>query len=626
MKRLITLFLLINTCYATTYPVKSITELNSLVLKSGDVIQIQGTLNLTSIYVPVSGVTYTGGSLSGLTTLKLTPVSGNVYSVPLDVKTLNLVTVDGSVKGMGRYPNKDYLNYESHLLNSSITDRELTGNWIGAEIVIRKQRWILDRHTVTAQNGTTLVYNALGTYGNNNVYSPYDGNGYFIQNSLNTLDQNGEWFYDKTNKRLYVYLDNKESVVKVSTLDVLINATGKSNINFTGVTFEGGNLIGLSFTNCSNIALTDCTIKSQGGNGIYGLTSTNITVKGGSIKNILNDGIYYQYGVNGSTVEGVSIDSCGMIAGAGPSGDGTYQGMYIIGDKLAIRNNRVTNSGYNAINFMGSNVVVERNYVDGYCSVKDDGGGIYTFTFSGVSTNRVIWNNIILNGIGAQKGAESFKQWENFGKAAGIYCDQATQNVLISGNTIANTPWGGLFISNAKNIQVVGNTVYNAQNQLHFLRFSGDNTENIARKGNKFIAKTAFQRTLWYESLVNPADLTTLGTSDDNYFISPVDNQSIHLQVNNGGIYQNLTLEGYKSTHKQDINSTKIIAPEIRLEYNDTFKPKDIPLNRAYVDVEGRSYTDKITLKPFESIVLLPVSRSLVKTVLYYNDGSTETK
>jgi hypothetical protein len=31
------------------------------------------------------------------------------------------------------------------------------------------------------------------------------GNGYFFQNHLQTLDQQGEWYYDSVAKRLYVF-------------------------------------------------------------------------------------------------------------------------------------------------------------------------------------------------------------------------------------------------------------------------------------------------------------------------------------------------------------------------------------------------------------------------------------
>jgi hypothetical protein len=114
-----------------------------------------------------------------------------------------MVTINGSAKGMGRYPNSGYLKYENNAENTSITDYELTSspNWTGAEIVMRKYRFILDRHTVTNHSGTTLNYSTSTAYGNNSAYKPWKGNGYFFQNHMQTLDQFGEWYFNKTTKR-----------------------------------------------------------------------------------------------------------------------------------------------------------------------------------------------------------------------------------------------------------------------------------------------------------------------------------------------------------------------------------------------------------------------------------------
>ena len=88
---------------------------------------------------------------------------------------------------------------------TSITDNELTGtpDWTGAEIAIRKNRWIIDRHIVTNHTATTLTYNALNDYGSNSTYSPTNLNGYFFQNNINCLNGLSDWYYDAAAKKIY---------------------------------------------------------------------------------------------------------------------------------------------------------------------------------------------------------------------------------------------------------------------------------------------------------------------------------------------------------------------------------------------------------------------------------------
>src|SRR5688500_4480058 len=57
---------------------------------------------------------------------------------------VNIVLLNGTQKGIGRYPNSDvankgYLTLESHVGKTSITDNQLasTPNWTGADVIIR---------------------------------------------------------------------------------------------------------------------------------------------------------------------------------------------------------------------------------------------------------------------------------------------------------------------------------------------------------------------------------------------------------------------------------------------------------------------------------------------------------
>jgi hypothetical protein len=193
--------------YQAQYPVtpwKTLNRLNSfkelqpgdsVLFKRGDV--FYGTLEINRSGTRDGVITYSAYGkgadpvISGLTSVREWSVHNkNIFYATLTTKSLNIVTVNGVTTGMGRYPNDGYLSYELQKGNESITDHHLESmpSWVGGEVVIRKYRFIIDRHTITGHLGNTLSYNSLSAYGNNKAYAPVNGNGYFIQHHINTLD------------------------------------------------------------------------------------------------------------------------------------------------------------------------------------------------------------------------------------------------------------------------------------------------------------------------------------------------------------------------------------------------------------------------------------------------------
>jgi hypothetical protein len=112
---------------------------------------------------------------------------------------LSIVAINGEARGRGRFPNTGFLNYESNTGNTSITDNQLASspNWTGAEIVMRKYRFILDRHTVTSHVGTKLNYSLSTRNGNNGEFGPESGNGYFFKTTCKRLTFLGSGFMTK---------------------------------------------------------------------------------------------------------------------------------------------------------------------------------------------------------------------------------------------------------------------------------------------------------------------------------------------------------------------------------------------------------------------------------------------
>ncbi len=608
-------------------PWKTLNKLNSYFssLNPGDnVLLNKGDVFYGSITINKSG---TAGSpirigafgigadpvITGFTTVSAwTNLGSNIWESTNPVSTLatlNMVVINGVVAGMGRYPNTGYLHYQSHTANTSITSSDLTGtiDWTGAEVVIRKYRWILDRQGITSQSGGTLNYSATSPYGNNNAYSPVDGNGFFIQNDARTLDVQNEWYYNSATKKLQIYSTSSPTNVEVSTVDNNISFNTKAYITFTDINFEGGNTQGAYLIQGDYIVFANCNFSYQGGNAIFGENLNYFSMTGGSINNSLNAAINFDYVDNNCLIDGVDISTIGTIAGAMRSGDGVGEGIAISGNGTIVRNSRVVNTGYNAIAFNGNNALIEKNYIDTYCTVKDDGGGIYTYS----SDSGIIRNNIVLNAIGAQAGTEAYSSYEAFGKACGIYLDNGSANhhAQVSGNNLAHGQWGGILINNNGGNIITDNTVYDFDFSLHFMESVAANIRTLYITRNKFIARTNTQVALYSQLYINESP-GLFGTIDSNYYARPIaDSFSIQSTINGSSLTPR-TLAGWQTysgidAHSHKSSKTITDTADIRFEYNATSSDKTISLDANYIDVTGKSYLGTITLAPFSSAVLI---------------------
>jgi parallel beta-helix repeat protein len=604
----------------------------NLSLKPGDSVFFRrGDVFAGSIVVKSSGTasnpiyygaygTGTNPVISGFTTVSnWTQLSGGIYSTPLDVPMLNMVTINEQARAMGRFPNAGFLKYEGASGNQSITSAALnTGtNWTGAEAVIRKYRFILDRHKVTSQSGTTLNYSTSTAYGNNTAYNPVKNNGFFLQNHLGTLDQFGEWYYDLNAKRLYVHFGNSSPAaftVKASTRDYNAFVTTANFMVFENLDFEGANTKGFFMTTTSNTQLRNCNFSNQGGVSFDALNVSWITVKGGTVNTSFSNGVFFEHNANNCTVDGVTVRNTNIHHGTGRSGTGISVGITINGNGSRIINNKVYNSGYNGISFLGDNVLVERNLVDTYCTLKDDGGGIYTYIGESNTTsyNRKVRNNIIVNAIGAYAGAEAY-WYESFGKAAGIYLDEHVNNVEVTGNVVGNGDWGGIFLHNAHHNVISNNIFYNHRYQVLVSQYTAMTRANTMTN-NQYISKYSYQETFYYRTFVadNPS---TMGTFDNNVYARPIDdNRTIHCDFyqSGGAGTQYYTLDQWRQYFSLDPASRRSpvtfkanIDDSIRFEYNASDIARVVNLDGSYVDVKGTPYAGSISLAPFTGVVLL---------------------
>src|SRR6187549_2607541 len=140
---------------------------DSVLFRRGD--SFSGAMNISRSGASSSPIiigAYGSGAkpvITGLATVSGWTNSGNTWTSNNAVSTLsrvNIVVINNVNTAMGRWPNTGYSTIDSHSGNYSITDNSLPAspNWTGAEVVIRRNRWTIDRSSISSHSGNTINY------------------------------------------------------------------------------------------------------------------------------------------------------------------------------------------------------------------------------------------------------------------------------------------------------------------------------------------------------------------------------------------------------------------------------------------------------------------------------------
>jgi hypothetical protein len=587
-------------------PWKSIQKLNTIysLLKPGDsVLFRRGDVFYGSINIDVSGTntapivfgSYGNGEqpvITGFNSLSGWKSTGNNNMVweatlPNPVTSVNMVTVEGQSKPMGRYPNssnpnKGYLSITSHIGSTQITGKDLSSgtNWTNGEIIIRKTRWQIERGTITQHNGSTVTFNTP------TGFEPEDNFGFFIQNHPGTLDQKGEWYFDRSANKLLVFFGSTipaNSVIQAATIDNVVMLVGKNNIVFENLSFQGANSHMFRIQNSSNISIKNCNVLFSGFDSFFIEHTSNFSVQNTTIENSNNGGILC-YDCHGTYIAKNTIKNVGVNPGMGKP-EAVHTGIQVTGSNHTITNNNMDSIGYNAINFDGDSVLVKNNFINHFGFVTDDGGGIYTWNgFTPLRTykKRQVIGNIILNGIGAGAGTNS----TGYNAMHGIYMDDKTGAVEIADNTVAYCGLGGIYVHNAFGLSISNNNLYCNEKQLILTsdeHSGGVLIRDVNMKENVLFSKKSDQYVAY--STTNNNDLDNMGSFDKNYYCRPADDNLIfYTSYNNAGtrISSENNLVQWQSIVNQDFNSRR--TPFINPSFSVSAIKKDKFSNEFFTE------------------------------------------
>ena len=527
-----------NSGTSKTTPFQTIAAFNTLVLQPGDNIFFRrGDVFRGQLTIRYSGTASSPIVITSYGTGVRPIIAGsevvtnfslfgtNIYSASFGSNPVTVFS-SGNVNFPARFPNSGYFTIDNSSNGQSFYDAALTqasGYWNGATVHNRIWPWQFVENkvqsfiagTVTLQTPTTMTDFKAGW-------------GYYLSDKLELLDTSGEFYYNTTQQKLYVYAKTKpnNTTVEASVYNFGIFLQSAANVTITNINFMYQKGSGISSTdNNTNVTITTCRFSNIYGKAISLNAVNNVVIKNNDLLDIYSKGMVVDESEN-VTVQGNTLKRIGLYAGRATEKSAqqiSYNGMEIEGE---IRNgnislNTLDSIGYNGIRF-SVHTLIEKNIISNYCLSSNDGGGLYTFTGTGTfseirGTGCMLKNNIIQNGIGNVDGTVRVSPSAN-----GIYMDDASGGTVIFANTMNNIAAAGIFLHNSHNDTLQNNVIFNCLNTC--LRITKDGIVSVPIV-NSVINNNIFymlKKDLFNLSLINYVDTSfNFAAFSGNYYNNP---------------------------------------------------------------------------------------------------------
>ena len=442
-----------------------------------------------------------------------------------------------------RHPNADYLHVDKVGDNRRTNfqykkgDFPIPENITGVELVLLHD-WSISRIGVkeidTGKNRLTAV-DSIG------AKSPaffnldnWDNNPrYFLENAIEFLDADYEWFLDSETRKVYLKLPENinpelaQIVVPFSESLIQINGEEKhpiKNIHFEGISFKhcawkipdagycgvqacffdarpksGWSEVpaAIKVEWAENCAFENCTFENLGGSGLwFGMGTKNCSVTNSNFSDISANGVMVGEGKErfidgevwwkkapkqvalGNTIENCNIKNCGtQFYGA----IGIWCGITA---ETTIENCEIANLPYSGISIGWEwspaktpcrNNVIDGNHIHHIMNVLSDGGGIYML---GLQPGSKLINNHIHDVTINAGRAES----------NGMFLDEGTTDVVVANNLIYNIAKSPLRFHRATTNLIKDNYLFCTGDNPP-IRYNRTNEDDIEKVGNRVFSE-----------------------------------------------------------------------------------------------------------------------------------------
>jgi len=440
--------------------------------------------------------------------------------------------VNGELMTIARYPNvdspadKNWLKVGAGAGKDAFTDPALVtygkpdNYWKDATLRIRNYSWTYKVFKMTGYTATNGKIMATGLGGQLPEW------GYFLDDKLEELDYPGEWYYDASAKKVYLYPKNGAApnnlLVEGSTYGTGVNIYWhEDNSTVENLTFRHFISVGVAVNNSDNVTVRNCHFEyNTSGVSVY--KSANVLVTDNTFnyqfKNSIGLSAPSDFDVQASAVEKNQMTNTGMFPLYCTRYEGVCYGtaVSVFGKAQTIRQNLIENTGWIGIYLKaGGHHLVENNVIRKALALLNDGGAI-----SIGSDGNIIRGNFLLESIGnvdESNGCGSLNttpcsHHPSYGM--GLGADSQFKDNVIEGNTVANNPDMGIRLNAFTNTVVRNNVVYNNDPQIVVQDKKGPSRNNVI-EGNIIYSLHPAQRGLVLTGSTNH------GTINNKFYCNP---------------------------------------------------------------------------------------------------------
>lgn len=534
----------------------------------------------------------------------------NIYSYyNAGFEQVRLVRIGGTNQPIGRFPKSGYWTIQNRTGNTQISDSTNLGsapNFVGGELVTRKVNWVTDVCQVTAQTSSSVTM--ISPSG----YELYINNGYFFQNHINCLTQQNDWYYNASEKKVYMYsTTNPDGLsIEISFAQRCMYFSGCDYYDIDDLDLQGSYEHGLQGIGSNHVRINRTKIRNHGYNGLHLSGCSNLLFDRSEVSNVYNNGIDLRDASQNGQIIRSKIENIAMVQGMMGSSDHQGMGIHMHANahNTLIEKNLIRNIGYAGVYFRGNNTIVRYNIGLDTCMVKADGGAFYHFgNYSNPTTGIICEKNIALGCIGNGEGLR-YTDWN--GDSAGYYADDNSKLFSIRNNYAENCAYG-LYGHNCWEAEFKDNICYD--NVRFQARWGDDDAQgsgttrrirSMVITGNKLIAK-AGQYIHASRTIGSFSDPWDYGLMDNNFFdFENTNSFQTHLPPS-GAEDINLATWRSRTGHDQNSELFNYDPSKTVVLYNDTEEDQDFNLTKEYEDWDGVAHTiGTITLEPYESILL----------------------
>ena len=222
---------------------------------------------------------------------------------------------------------------------------------------------------------------------------------FYVYNILCGLDAPGEYYLDRTNKKMYIYSETDIASRKVELgvlADPFFKLEGASYITIEGLHFTAGNANAIDLYDSNHILIADCLFTNMGQKGVTmngDLETHDNAVQSCDFKHMGSGGVLLDGGEVLSLTPGNNkVDNC-LFDDYSVIKRTYAPAVSIFGCGNLVTRNKITNAPHQAVAFSGNNHKIAGNEISHVLYETGDSGAIYTCTRDWTSRGNVITNN-----------------------------------------------------------------------------------------------------------------------------------------------------------------------------------------------------------------------------------------